>query len=106
MQAHFYKPGGLVEPEAALSPSDSRGLGLLPLKKEKGSNGDLSKEELAWPLDLAPAQRVSEHPGCFWGAVWGASGARILISFPLGFSCAQCQKNSPAMDAILISLIF
>lgn len=71
MQGHFYNPGGLVEPKAALSPSGSRGLGLLPLKKEKDSNRDLSKEELTWPLDLAPVQRVSEHLGCFWGAVCG-----------------------------------
>lgn len=84
MQGHFYNPGGLVEPKAALSPSGSRGLGLLPLKKEKDSNGDLSKEELTWPLDLAPVQRVSEHLGCFGGLSVGGIWCQDPHLFPFG----------------------
>ncbi|XP_015503419.1 DNA (cytosine-5)-methyltransferase 3B isoform X2 [Parus major] len=49
-------PGVVLEANGKPSNRDSRGLGLLPLKKD--SNGDLSKEDLAWPLDLAPAQRA------------------------------------------------
>ncbi|XP_064247627.1 DNA (cytosine-5)-methyltransferase 3B [Passer domesticus] len=45
-------PGVVLEANGKPSTPDSRGLGLLPLKKEKNSNGDLSKEDLAWPLDL------------------------------------------------------
>ncbi|KAF4795832.1 DNA (cytosine-5)-methyltransferase 3B [Turdus rufiventris] len=50
------------------STPDSRSLRLLPLKKEN-SNGDLSKEDLAWPLDLASragrtrySMRIKESP--------------------------------------------
>ncbi|CAN8191176.1 unnamed protein product [Coccothraustes coccothraustes] len=50
-------PGGVLEANGKPSTPDSRGLGLLPLKKENDSNGDLSKEDLAWPLDL-PVQRA------------------------------------------------
>ncbi|XP_038015050.1 DNA (cytosine-5)-methyltransferase 3B [Motacilla alba alba] len=50
-------PGVVLEANGKPSTPDSRGLGLLPLKKEKDSNGDLSKEDLAWPLDL-PVQRA------------------------------------------------
>ncbi|NXG98370.1 DNM3B methyltransferase, partial [Loxia leucoptera] len=54
-------PGVVLEANGKPSTPDSRGLGLLPLKK-KDSNGDLSKEDLAWPLDL-PVQRVSATLG-------------------------------------------
>ncbi|KAL9834765.1 DNA (cytosine-5)-methyltransferase 3B isoform 1-T3 [Geothlypis trichas] len=50
-------PGVVLEANGKPSTPDSRGLGLLSLKKEKNSNGDVSKEELAWPLDL-PVQRA------------------------------------------------
>ncbi|XP_030818884.1 DNA (cytosine-5)-methyltransferase 3B isoform X3 [Camarhynchus parvulus] len=50
-------PGVVLEANGKSSTPDSRGLGLLPLKKKKDSNGDLSKEDLAWPLDL-PVQRA------------------------------------------------
>ncbi|XP_030913885.1 DNA (cytosine-5)-methyltransferase 3B isoform X2 [Geospiza fortis] len=50
-------PGVVLEANGKPSTPDSRGLGLLPLKKKKDSNGDLSKEDLAWPLDL-PVQRA------------------------------------------------
>ncbi|KAI1233393.1 hypothetical protein IHE44_0004569, partial [Lamprotornis superbus] len=51
-------PGVVLEANGKPSTPDSRGLGLIPLKKED-SNGDLSKEDLAWPLDLA--QRSSRR---------------------------------------------
>ncbi|XP_056363041.1 DNA (cytosine-5)-methyltransferase 3B isoform X2 [Oenanthe melanoleuca] len=51
-------PSVILEANGKPSTRDSRGLGLLPLKKEN-SNGDLSKEDLAWPLDLA--QRSSRR---------------------------------------------
>ncbi|XP_068063808.1 DNA (cytosine-5)-methyltransferase 3B isoform X2 [Anomalospiza imberbis] len=44
-------PGVVLEANGKPSTPDSRGLGLLPVKK-KDSNGDLSKEDLAWPLNL------------------------------------------------------
>uniref|UniRef100_A0A8C5JK67 DNA (cytosine-5-)-methyltransferase n=1 Tax=Junco hyemalis TaxID=40217 RepID=A0A8C5JK67_JUNHY len=50
-------PGVVLEANGKPSTPGSRGLGLLPLKKEKESNGDLSKGDLAWPLDL-PVQRA------------------------------------------------
>ncbi|KAM4891563.1 DNA (cytosine-5)-methyltransferase 3B isoform 1-T1 [Sylvia borin] len=50
-------PGVVLERNGNPSIPDSRGLGLLPVKKKK-SNGDLSKEDLAWPLDLASVQRA------------------------------------------------
>uniref|UniRef100_A0A8C3MV92 DNA methyltransferase 3 beta n=1 Tax=Geospiza parvula TaxID=87175 RepID=A0A8C3MV92_GEOPR len=49
-------PGVVLEANGKSSTPDSRGLGLLPLKKKKDSNGDLSKEDLAWPLDLPQVQ--------------------------------------------------
>ncbi|XP_016158842.1 PREDICTED: DNA (cytosine-5)-methyltransferase 3B isoform X2 [Ficedula albicollis] len=51
-------PSVVLEANGKPSTRDSRGLGLLSLKKED-SNGDLSKEDLAWPLDLA--QRSSRR---------------------------------------------
>ncbi|XP_054372617.1 LOW QUALITY PROTEIN: DNA (cytosine-5)-methyltransferase 3B [Molothrus ater] len=51
--------GVVLEANGKPSTPDSRGLGLLPLKKEKNSNGDLSKKDLAWPLDL-PVQRAGQ----------------------------------------------
>uniref|UniRef100_A0A8C3QSU5 DNA methyltransferase 3 beta n=1 Tax=Cyanoderma ruficeps TaxID=181631 RepID=A0A8C3QSU5_9PASS len=56
-------PGVVLEANGKPSTPDSRALGLLPLKKEKDSNGDLSKEDLAWPLDLAPVQRPRGSAG-------------------------------------------
>uniref|UniRef100_A0A8C3DQ10 DNA methyltransferase 3 beta n=1 Tax=Corvus moneduloides TaxID=1196302 RepID=A0A8C3DQ10_CORMO len=52
-------PGVVLEANGKPSTPDPRGLKLLPLKKD--SNGDLSKEELAWPLSLTPAQKSSRR---------------------------------------------
>lgn len=89
------QPGGLAEPEAALSCpcTDPRGLELLPLKK-KDSNGDLSKEDLAWPLDLAPVQKVSEHRGCFLGAVCGGHLVPGSSSLSLWASLALSARGA------------
>ncbi|XP_056363042.1 DNA (cytosine-5)-methyltransferase 3B isoform X3 [Oenanthe melanoleuca] len=53
-------PSVILEANGKPSTRDSRGLGLLPLKKEN-SNGDLSKEDLAWPLDLAQRAGRTRH---------------------------------------------
>ncbi|XP_062361273.1 DNA (cytosine-5)-methyltransferase 3B isoform X3 [Cinclus cinclus] len=53
-------PGVVLEANGKPSTRDSRSLGLLPLKKED-SNGDLSKEDLAWPLDLAQRAGRTRH---------------------------------------------
>ncbi|NXB57489.1 DNM3B methyltransferase, partial [Struthidea cinerea] len=58
-------PGVVLEANGKPSTPDRRGLELLPLKKD--SNGDLSKEDLAWPLDLAPVQK---------GQPWGGNVGR------------------------------
>ncbi|KAM7037830.1 DNA (cytosine-5)-methyltransferase 3B [Acridotheres tristis] len=53
-------PGVVLEANGKPSTPDSKGLGLIPLKKED-SNGDLSKEDLAWPLDLAQRAGRTRH---------------------------------------------
>lgn len=81
------RPGRFAEPEAALPCpcADAGGLGLPSLKNNKRvSKGDLSKEDLSWPLALTGAQEVSAHQGCsktllpggFVGCLRGAAGAQ------------------------------
>lgn len=92
------RPGWLAEPEAALpSPcADAGGLGLPSLKNKRVSKGDLSKEELAWPLALAGAQEVSAHraalrPCCpgVWAACGGQLGPGTLACSPPGRLCCS-----------------
>jgi len=111
------RPGWLPEPEAALlcPCADAGGLGLPSLKNSKRvSKGDLSKEDLAWPLALAGAQEVSAHPGCSQAVLPGALGAVCGGTWcpgprpgpspvPLrGSSLAWRQGNRPVADAVFI----
>uniref|UniRef100_A0A8C5TPV8 DNA methyltransferase 3 beta n=1 Tax=Malurus cyaneus samueli TaxID=2593467 RepID=A0A8C5TPV8_9PASS len=48
-------PGVVLAANGKPSTPDPGGLGL-PSRKKENSNGDLSKEDLAWPLDLTPLQ--------------------------------------------------
>lgn len=85
------RPGWLAEPEGALPCpcADAGGLGLPSLKNKRVSKGDLSKEELTWPLTLGGAQEVSAHraalrpccPGAL-GCPRGAAGVRDPRLFP------------------------
>uniref|UniRef100_A0A8C3TZ45 DNA methyltransferase 3 beta n=1 Tax=Catharus ustulatus TaxID=91951 RepID=A0A8C3TZ45_CATUS len=65
---------------------ESRGgsLRLLPLKKEN-SNGDLSKEDLAWPLDLAPRQAQP------WGSAGWESSLRQKPTLCLMFQAGRTR---------------
>ncbi|XP_071429120.1 DNA (cytosine-5)-methyltransferase 3B [Pithys albifrons albifrons] len=50
----------VVEVNGKPSTPDPVDLGLTPLKNNKDSNGDISKEDLAWPLDLARVQKAGQ----------------------------------------------
>ncbi|XP_066054791.1 DNA (cytosine-5)-methyltransferase 3B isoform X2 [Chamaea fasciata] len=81
-------PGVVLETNGNPSTPDSRGLGLLPLKKEKDSNGDLSKEDLAWPLDLASVQRVQP-----WGSAGWESSLRQKPTLCLMFQAGRTRHE-------------
>ncbi|NXR89271.1 DNM3B methyltransferase, partial [Hypocryptadius cinnamomeus] len=87
-------PGVVLEANGKPSTPDSRGLGLLPLKKEKDSNGDLSKEDLAWPLDL-PVQRVQP-----WGRAGWESSLRqkptLCLLLQAGRTRQEMRLKDPA----------
>ncbi|NXC23527.1 DNM3B methyltransferase, partial [Campylorhamphus procurvoides] len=55
----------VVEVNGKPSTPDSMSLGLRPLKN-KDRNGDLSKEDLAWPLALAGVQKVQPQGSAGW----------------------------------------
>ncbi|KFO53217.1 DNA (cytosine-5)-methyltransferase 3B, partial [Corvus brachyrhynchos] len=79
-------PGVVLEANGKPSTPDPRGLELLPLKKD--SNGDLSKEELAWPLSLTPAQKVQP-----WGSVGWESSLRQKPTLCLMFQAGRTRHE-------------
>ncbi|XP_014745621.1 PREDICTED: DNA (cytosine-5)-methyltransferase 3B [Sturnus vulgaris] len=79
-------PGVVLEANGKPSTPDSRGLGLIPLKKED-SNGDLSKEDLAWPLDLA--QRQAQP----WGSAGWESSLRQKPTLCLMFQAGRTRHR-------------
>ncbi|NXM69669.1 DNM3B methyltransferase, partial [Serilophus lunatus] len=59
--------GVVLEANGKPSTPDPKDLELLPLKNnEKDSNGDISKEDLAWPLDLAGVKKVQPRGSARW----------------------------------------
>ncbi|XP_027552993.1 DNA (cytosine-5)-methyltransferase 3B isoform X2 [Neopelma chrysocephalum] len=54
-------PSVVLEANGKPSTPDPMDLALLPLQNKKDSNGDLSKEDLAWPLGLAGVQKGSRR---------------------------------------------
>ncbi|KAL2296940.1 hypothetical protein Nmel_014991 [Mimus melanotis] len=78
-------PTVVLEAKGKPSTPDSRGLGLVPLKKED-SNGDLSKEDLAWPLDLA--QRAQP-----WGSAGWESSLRQKPTLCLMFQAGRTRNR-------------
>lgn len=84
------RPGWLAEAALPCPCADAGGLGLPSLKNKRVSKGDLSKDNLSWPLALAGTQEVSTHQGCcktllpggFVGFLRGAAGARDTHPFP------------------------
>ncbi|XP_017678218.1 PREDICTED: DNA (cytosine-5)-methyltransferase 3B isoform X2 [Lepidothrix coronata] len=53
-------PSVVLEANGKPSTPDPMDLTLLPLQNKKDSNGDLSKEDLAWPLGLAGVQKAGQ----------------------------------------------
>ncbi|XP_051659169.1 DNA (cytosine-5)-methyltransferase 3B [Manacus candei] len=58
-------PSVVLEANGKPSTPDPMDLALLPLQN-KDSNGDLSKEDLAWPLGLAGVQKVQPRGSAGW----------------------------------------
>ncbi|NXT34935.1 DNM3B methyltransferase, partial [Pelecanoides urinatrix] len=56
----------VLEANGKPSTPDAGGLGLPSLKNKRVSKGDLSKEELSWPLALAGAQEVRPRGSAGW----------------------------------------
>ncbi|OWK56607.1 DNA (cytosine-5)-methyltransferase 3B [Lonchura striata] len=83
-------PGVVLEAKGKRSTPDSRGLGL---KKEKNSNGDLSKEDLAWPLNL-PVQRVQ-----LWGSAGWESSLRQKPTLYLMFQAGRTRQEMRIKEA-------
>uniref|UniRef100_A0A8C3DMH3 DNA methyltransferase 3 beta n=1 Tax=Corvus moneduloides TaxID=1196302 RepID=A0A8C3DMH3_CORMO len=77
-------PGVVLEANGKPSTPDPRGLKLLPLKKD--SNGDLSKEELAWPLSLTPQVQP-------WGSVGWESSFRQKPTLCLMFQAGRTRHE-------------
>ncbi|NWQ61348.1 DNM3B methyltransferase, partial [Neopipo cinnamomea] len=59
-------PDVVLEANGKPSTPDPMDLALLPLANKKDSNGDLSKEDLAWPLGLAGVQKVQPRGSAGW----------------------------------------
>ncbi|NXE11516.1 DNM3B methyltransferase, partial [Lophotis ruficrista] len=59
-------PALLLEANGKPSAPDSGGLGLPSLKNKRVSKGDLSKEDLSWPLALAGPQEVRPRGSAGW----------------------------------------
>ncbi|NXE84723.1 DNM3B methyltransferase, partial [Cochlearius cochlearius] len=59
-------PALILEANGKPSAPDAGGLGLPSLKNKRVSKGDLSKEELTWPLALAGAQEVRPRGSAGW----------------------------------------
>ncbi|XP_050169379.1 DNA (cytosine-5)-methyltransferase 3B [Myiozetetes cayanensis] len=53
-------PSIVLEANGEPGTPDPMDLALLPLENKKDSNGDLSKEDLAWPLGLARVQKAGQ----------------------------------------------
>ncbi|NWV82809.1 DNM3B methyltransferase, partial [Dasyornis broadbenti] len=81
-------PGVVLAANGKPSTPDPRVLGLPPLKKEKNSNGNLSKEDLAWPLDLVPAQKAQP-----WGSVGWESSLRQKPTVHLMFQAGRTRHE-------------
>ncbi|NXC00893.1 DNM3B methyltransferase, partial [Orthonyx spaldingii] len=92
-------PGVVLEANGKPSTPEPRGLGLLPLQKEKDSNGDLSKEDLAWSLDLAQVQKVPP-----WGSFltgWESSLRQkptLHLMFQAGRTRHEMRIKEPARN--------
>ncbi|XP_072735170.1 DNA (cytosine-5)-methyltransferase 3B [Ciconia boyciana] len=59
-------PALVLEANGKPSAPDAGGLGLPSLKNKRVSKGDLSKEDLSWPLALAGAQEVRPRGSAGW----------------------------------------
>uniref|UniRef100_A0A674GEI8 DNA methyltransferase 3 beta n=1 Tax=Taeniopygia guttata TaxID=59729 RepID=A0A674GEI8_TAEGU len=81
-------PSVVLEAKGKRSTPDSRRLGL---KKEKNSNGDLSKEDLAWPLDLPQVQ--------LWGSAGWESSLRQKPTLCLMFQAGRTRQEMRIKEA-------
>ncbi|NXW42533.1 DNM3B methyltransferase, partial [Nyctiprogne leucopyga] len=59
-------PALVLEPNREPSAPDAGGLGLPSLKNKRVSKGDLSKEDLSWPLALTEAQEARPRGSAGW----------------------------------------
>ncbi|NWQ89586.1 DNM3B methyltransferase, partial [Burhinus bistriatus] len=59
-------PALVLETDGEPSAPDAGGLGLPSLKSKRVSKGDLSKDDLSWPLALAGAQEVRPRGNAGW----------------------------------------
>ncbi|NXF11180.1 DNM3B methyltransferase, partial [Smithornis capensis] len=86
-------PSVVLEANGKPSTPDPRDLGLLSLKNKKDSNGDLSKEDLAWPLDLAGVQKVQPQGSAGW-----ESNLRQKPTVHLIFQTGQARHEMRSKD--------
>ncbi|KAM6404247.1 DNA (cytosine-5)-methyltransferase 3B isoform 1-T1 [Rhynochetos jubatus] len=81
-------PTLVLEANGKPSTPDARGLGLPSLKNKRVSKGDLSKEDLSWPLALAGAQEVRPRGSAGW-----ESSLRQKPPVRLVFQAGQTQHE-------------
>ncbi|XP_062444935.1 DNA (cytosine-5)-methyltransferase 3B [Rhea pennata] len=60
------KPSLALEAHRKPDPPDAGSLGLASLRNKRASKGDLSKEDLSWPLALVEAQEVRPRGSAGW----------------------------------------
>ncbi|NWT04085.1 DNM3B methyltransferase, partial [Mionectes macconnelli] len=72
---------------------DPMDLALLPLENKKDSNGDLSKEDLAWPLGLTRVQKVQPRGSAGWESSLGQKSTVRLF-----FQAGQARHETRIKD--------
>ncbi|XP_064529861.1 DNA (cytosine-5)-methyltransferase 3B [Pseudopipra pipra] len=86
-------PSVVLEANGKPSTPDPMDLTLLPLQNKKDSNGDVSKEDLAWPLGLAGVQKVQP-----WGSAGWESSLRQKPTVHLIFQAGQARHVTRIKD--------
>ncbi|XP_032560739.1 DNA (cytosine-5)-methyltransferase 3B isoform X2 [Chiroxiphia lanceolata] len=82
-------PSVVLEANGKPSTPDPMDLALLPLQNKKDSNGDLSKEDLAWPLGLAGVQKGSRR--------------RSAVSTPLTIDLTEDDSRDSSQSSSTLS---
>ncbi|NXP54926.1 DNM3B methyltransferase, partial [Heliornis fulica] len=87
-------PTLVLEANRKPSTPDAGGLGVMPLNNKSVSKGDLSKEDLSWPLTLTGAQEVRPRGSTGW-----ESSLRQKPPVRLIFQAGQTQQEMRIKEA-------